>query len=97
MYSTNECIAILRENLPYLKKEYGVTGLCLFGSVARGDNRSDSDIDILVDMPPKIFLMSALRDYHEKLLHSSVDLMRRHSNLSQRFLNQISHDSILIL
>lgn len=97
MCDSNECIIKLRENLPYIQKEYGVTGLCIFGSVARGDNRPDSDVDILVDMPPKIFLMSALKDYLEQLLHSSVDLVRRHSHLSKRFLKQISDDAISIL
>lgn len=93
----NECISKIRENLPYIQKEYGVTELSLFGSTARGDNRSDSDVDILVDMPPKIFLMSALKDYLENLLKTSVDLVRRHSHLSQRFMSQISNDAIQIL
>ena len=30
----------------------GVTGLALFGSRARGDNRADSDIDLLADVDP---------------------------------------------
>lgn len=97
MRTANECITKIRENLPYIKKEYGVTGICLFGSVARGDNRSDSDIDILVDMPPRIILISGLKGYLEELLDSSVDLVRRHSHLSNRFLTQIANDAIPIL
>lgn len=97
MCNPNECILKLQESLPHIQKEYGVTGLCLFGSVARGDNRPDSDIDILVDMPPKIFALSALHRYLENLLQSSVDLIRRHSHLSPRFLNQIDRDGIKIL
>ncbi len=97
MCTANECISKLRENLPYIQKEYGVTGLTLFGSVARGDNRPDSDIDLLVDMPSKIFVLSALHEYLEKILQSSVDLIRRHSRLSPAFLTQISRDGIKIL
>lgn len=97
MYTSAECIEIITENLPHIQSEFGVTGMCLFGSVARGDNQADSDVDILVDMPPKILLVSALHRYLEELLHSSVDLIRRHSHLSARFLNQISHDIITIL
>ena len=97
VYSTHECILKLRECLPHIQKEYGVTGLCLFGSVARGDNSPDSYIDILVDMPPKIFALSALHRYLEDILQSSVDLIRRHSHLSTQFLNQIARDGIQIL
>lgn len=97
MCNTNECISKLQANIPYMQREFGVTGLCLFGSVARGDNRDDSDVDILVDMPPKIFLISALKDYLENLLKTSVDLVRRHSHLSSKFLQQISNDGIILL
>lgn len=97
MCDKNECIIKLHENLPFIQKEYGVTGLCVFGSVARGDNRHDSDVDILVDMPPRIFALSALHRFLENLLHTSVDLIRRHPHLSSNFLNQISRDAIKIL
>ncbi|MDE6300714.1 MAG: nucleotidyltransferase domain-containing protein [Muribaculaceae bacterium] len=97
MCNINDCITKLRENIPYIQKEYGVTGLCLFGSVARGDNRPDSDVDILVDMPPKIFALTALHRFLENLLQSSVDLIRRHSHLSTQFLDQVSRDGIKIL
>ena len=96
MSTRTECIKVLTENKAYLQKEYGVTGLCLFGSTARGDNHAESDVDILVDMPPKIFLMSALKVYLEKKLNSSVDVVRRHANLSARFLIQIEKDGITI-
>jgi len=97
MCEKDKCISLLNENLPYLQHEFGVSGLCIFGSVARGDNRHDSDVDILVDMPPKILLMSALKQYLETLLDSSVDLIRRHSRLSKQFLNQIAIDGITLL
>ncbi len=97
MCTTQECIRLLNENMPRIQSEFGVTGLCIFGSVARGDNHSGSDVDILVDMPPKIFALTALHRFLEKLLQSSVDLIRRHSHLSDQFLTQIARDGIKIL
>lgn len=97
MYTSDDYIRIINANLPRIQTEFGVTGLCLFGSVARGENRPDSDVDILVDMPPKIFLISSLKDFLEDILDSTVDLIRRHSNLSKKFLQQISQDAITLL
>lgn len=97
MCNSQECIRIINQNLPRLQKDFGVKGLWLFGSVARGENQMESDVDILVDMPPKILLVSALKEYLEQISNTSVDLIRRHSHLSESFLNQISRDAITIL
>ncbi len=40
-------MAVLREQEPELTAA-GVVSLSLFGSVARGDNRDDSDVDLVV-------------------------------------------------
>jgi predicted nucleotidyltransferase/DNA-binding XRE family transcriptional regulator len=40
-----------RDQLLALLRHYGARNARLFGSVARGDATSDSDIDILVDLP----------------------------------------------
>lgn len=97
MCTSAECIRIISENKSFIEKEYGVKSITLFGSTARGDNRVDSDVDILVDMPPKMRLLYELKTYLESILNTSVDLIRKHSRMSQKFLNQISHDSIKIL
>lgn len=96
MSDKDKCVSILREYSCQIREEFGVTALSLFGSVARGDNRSDSDIDILVDMPAKMSLVVGLKHYLETLLNSSVDVIRRHSHLSPKFMSQISHDAIPI-
>ena len=41
---------IKAKTLPLLKKE-GVTRSAIFGSYARGEEREDSDIDLLVELP----------------------------------------------
>jgi predicted nucleotidyltransferase len=46
-----EIIATIRNNAAAIKAE-GVTKLAIFGSRVRGDNRPDSDIDVLVEVEP---------------------------------------------
>lgn len=45
-------ISCLKEHEAELRRR-GVARVALFGSVARGDARSDSDIDLMVDIDPK--------------------------------------------
>jgi uncharacterized protein len=56
---------------------YGVTIRGVFGSVARGEDSEDSDIDLLVDLPPEMGLVGLGRVQRdlEALLGARVDLV----------------------
>jgi uncharacterized protein len=41
-------LALLRQHEPVLKKRFGVAKIGIFGSFARGEERPESDIDMLV-------------------------------------------------
>jgi hypothetical protein len=62
--------------IPILKK-YGVRKAALFGSVVRGEQRKDSDIDILVDIQKDISLLEfiGLKQELEDALGHPVDLV----------------------
>ena len=67
---------IKRKIMPILKR-YGVIKAALFGSVVRGDERKDSDIDILVDIEKDIGLLEfiGLKQDLEDALGRPVDLV----------------------
>lgn len=44
-----------------LAAEYGISNIRVFGSVARGDARPDSDVDLLVDCEPEASLFDVVR------------------------------------
>ena len=97
MYTRQQCIDRLTKAAPQIREKYGVKSLCLFGSMARGDNTPDSDVDVCVDMPAKAALVLGLKRYLEELTGSSVDLIRRHANLRRFFLAQIEKDAIYVI
>lgn len=57
-------------------KEFAVKALFLFGSVARDEATSESDVDLLVEFnrPVGLFTLLGLQSYLEELLGCSVDL-----------------------
>ncbi len=64
-----------------LLRKYHVKELSLFGSRARGDNRPDSDVDLLVDFIPNshvdLIQFSELQLELQKMLGTPVDLVSR--------------------
>jgi len=75
-----QIIARLRENEPALRAR-GVSHAALFGSRARGDNRPDSDIDIMVEFDPAahvtVFNYVGLKEYIASLFDGTVDVVSR--------------------
>jgi uncharacterized protein len=59
-------------------KNYGVKKAALFGSVARGEAKNDSDIDLLVELGKSLSLLdySGLRLDLEDALGRKVDLVQ---------------------
>ena len=69
-------LQILKQKNAEMTKQFGVKSLLLFGSVARNESTSASDVDLLVEFnrPVGYFGLFALQDYLEKLLGCRVDL-----------------------
>lgn len=74
-----EAIAALRGYLPAIRRDFGVRRIALFGSVARGEDRAGSDLDILVDFEkdPTFLSFMGLKAFLEDRLGRKVDLVTR--------------------
>jgi len=76
----DEIIETLRDREADLRA-HGVLRAALFGSVARGDQKAGSDIDILVDLDPNIvatmFDYAGVKDYVAGLFEGPVDVIDR--------------------
>jgi uncharacterized protein len=80
MMTVDAAIATLRRYESALRAR-GIRHAAVFGSVARGDNRPDSDLDILVEFEPEaegsIYEYMRLKDYVAGLFEGPVDVIDR--------------------
>ena len=76
MKTRSEYIALLQSRADILREYFGVHSLRLFGSVARGDQKSTSDVDVCVEMEPRLYLFVELGMFLEELLGCHVDVVR---------------------
>ncbi len=70
-------ITKIKEKILPILKNYNAQRVALFGSAARGQMRTDSDIDILVDIEADISLLEfiGLKQEIEEALGRKVDLV----------------------
>ena len=86
----------MKTRLNSLAAQFGASRLRVFGSVARGEETLDSDVDFLVELPPgydifpqRIPLAQGLED----LLHRKVDLVPEHE-LNPRLKIQVLAEAV---
>jgi hypothetical protein len=72
-----ELLRSKRDEILSLASRHGVRNVRVFGSVARGEERPDSDVDLLVDIEPERSLFDLVGAYQdlEKRLHFHVDMV----------------------
>lgn len=96
MLNREYCIKELKDSKDLLSKKFKVSSMRLFGSLARNEQTESSDVDVIVDMEPNLFLQVGLKQYLEEKLGCNVDVVRHHKGMDGYFLNQIKRDGITI-
>ena len=81
MKTTREYIELLRSFKEREAGNYGISRLCLFGSVARGEQRDGSDVDVCIECPP---------------LGCHVDLIRFRDRMNLMLREQIEREGIYV-
>jgi predicted nucleotidyltransferase len=73
-----EILKKIEKNFDFLKKEYQIKNIGIFGSFVRKEENKKSDIDILVEFQPEsqigFFKFIQLEKYLSELLKRKVDL-----------------------
>ena len=93
--SHTEIMDILKNDKPFLRKEFGVINIGLFGSYAKGNQKEDSDIDFLVELQePRFEWLAGLQIYLETKFGRKIELIRKGKNVNQRLIQKVERDII---
>ena len=97
MLVLQDCIEKLSAFKQTFGRQFGITKLGIFGSVARKENTEDSDIDIVVEVQkPSLQLMYELKEALKQLFNCEVDLVRFRDSLRPLFKSNIQKDVIYV-
>lgn len=90
-------IEAVKEKITPVFEQYGVEYAAIFGSVARGEDRPDSDVDFIVRLrrPFGFFKLSALETLLEQKLQRSVDIVEE-EGLSRHMKPYVTKDLITV-
>lgn len=91
---TLDMLRARRTEILALAERYGAYNLRVFGSVARGDAKPDSDVDLLVNFREgaSLFELSGFWQDLQDLLGVGVDIVEDHTGLRERFRRRIMKD-----
>jgi len=76
METKDELLKILKDTLPYLKSEFGVRRIGIFGSFSAGNPDENSDIDLIAEFERPIGLRFVeLANYMEHVFQRKTDIL----------------------
>ena len=97
MKSTKEILQLLNQYKPTAMSKYGLTRIGIFGSVARGEQSSDSDVDVCYEgKAPSLLTLDHIQCDLEKLFGCPVDLVRVRENMNDLLRKRIQKEGIYV-
>lgn len=95
--NTSEIIQKLRDYKPLAADRYGVTRLGIFGSVARGEQTADSDVDVCYEgRVPSLLTLDRMQSELEQLFGRSVDMVRIRDGMNALLLSRIRKEAVYV-
>lgn len=90
-------LEVLGAHKDELVHDYNLLKLGVFGSVARGEAKERSDIDIVVETKiPDLLRMVNLKEELEEILHEKVDLIRYRQNMNALLKKRIDNEAYYV-
>lgn len=92
----SDIITVLKDYKKMNATRFGFSQIGLFGSIARDEYGSDSDIDIIVHMAPDIFKLVHIKEELENGLNRKVDIVRYREKMNPYLKKRIEKDVIYV-
>lgn len=97
MQTRDEIIAVLRKFKEEFGDKYGIEKLGLFGSMACGEQKESSDIDVCVQLQnPDYFIRMEIKEFLEKRSEAKVDVVSLTAIMRNLFRNHLDRDAIYV-
>lgn len=97
MKSTSEYISILKDYMTNNANKYGIIRMGIFGSVARGEQKEDSDVDICLETStPNMFALVHIKEDLQSLFGCNVDIVRIRERMDTLLRSRIEKDGIYV-
>ena len=93
-----EVLQKLNDHMPEIRERFGIETLGIFGSVARGEDTEESDVDVLYDFQDgrgNMYSFSHFTEYIENLLGRKTDFVSL-KWMTPRFRQYVEPDMILL-
>ena len=97
MRSTAEYINLLRDYMKMNASKYNITRMGIFGSVARGEQTEDSDVDVYLETSkPNMFALVHIKEDLQTLFGCNVDIVRLRDHMDTLLRNRIEKEGIYV-
>ena len=97
MKTTQEYLQVLKEYKNKRGVLYGISRIGIFGSVARGEQKEGSDVDVCVDLEtPNMFSLVHIKEELRQLFGCEVDIVRLRQNMDALLKQDIMEEGIYV-
>ena len=95
MKTTEEYLELLRAYKALKAIQYGILRIGILGSVSRGEQTPQSDVDIFVELKKtSLFILVHIKDELQELLGCNVDIVRLRQNMDTILRDSITQEGI---
>lgn len=92
----NAIVQILKQHKEELFKKYPLKSMALFGSYSRGEETSESDVDVMVELSvPDGMAFIRLSHELEEIIKRKVDLVSK-GGVKERYMRVIENDLLYV-